>query len=219
VPNLALREVYIPMAIVFYYAPHSSAVRTHWVLEELGVPYEGVKMDLKAGDAKKPEFLKINPNAKVPTLVDNGVPYFESGAITVYLGEKYGVEKALWPAQGTHAHGRAMSWTIWAVATLLNAGTRFFMNVSTMIPDELKNAAAAEAARKEFGELLSLLDAELSTKAYLTGDVFTLADAHLAADLWWYQMFIVKDLSPWPNLKAWYARCAERPAFKVASAG
>jgi len=207
------------MSIVFYYSPHSSAVRVHWALEELGVPYEGVKMDLKAGDAKKPEFLKINPNAKVPTLVDEGVPYFESAAINIHLGEKYGVEKGLWPAAGTHAHGRAMSWTVWAAATLLNASTRFYMNVSPQIPDNQKCAGAAEAALKEFGELLGLLDAELSNKPYLVGEAFTIADAHIAADLWWYQMFIVKDLSPWPNLKAWYGRCAERPAFQVASAG
>ncbi|MDI1479553.1 glutathione S-transferase family protein [Polyangium sp. y55x31] len=202
------------MAIKFYFSPYSSAVRTHWALEELGIPYEGVRMDLKAGDQKKPEFLKLNPNGKVPTLVDDGVPYFESAAINIYLGEKYGVEKGLWPKPGTHAYGRAMSWTVWAAASLLNAGTRLIYNVSKEIPDDAKNAVQAEGARKDFEGLLGLLEAELADKPFLTGQTFTLADVLIAADLWWYQMAIVPDLSPWPQLKAWTARCVERPAFK-----
>src|SRR5690348_11281895 len=95
------REVSNPMAIVFYYAPYSSAVRCHWALEELGIRYEGVKIDLKGTDHKTPEFLKLNPNGSVPTLVDDGVPYFESAAINLHLGQKYGVEKGLWPAAGS----------------------------------------------------------------------------------------------------------------------
>ncbi|MDI1442849.1 glutathione S-transferase family protein [Polyangium sp. 6x1] len=207
------------MAITFYFSPYSSAVRIHWALEELGIPYDGVRVDLKAGDQKKPDFLKLNPNGKVPTIVDDGVPYFESAAINIHLGQKYGVEKGLWPKAGTHAHGRAMSWTVWAAASLLNAGTRVMYNTSKEIPDDQKNAAQAESARKEFEGLLGLLDAELADKPYLTGDTFTLADAVIAADLWWYQMVIVSDLSPWPKLGAWVGRCMERPAFKRVSTG
>ncbi|MDI1428430.1 glutathione S-transferase family protein [Polyangium sorediatum] len=207
------------MSIKFYFSPYSSAVRTHWALEELGIPYEGVRMDLKAGDQKKPEFLKLNPNGKVPTLVDDGVPYFESAAINIYLGEKYGVAKGLWPKAGTHAHGRAMSWTVWAAASLLNAGTRIMINTSPEVPDEQKNAAQGESARKEFEGLLDLLDAELKDKPYVTGDSFTLADALLAADLWWYQMGVVPSLARWPHIQAWTARCMERPAFKRISTG
>ncbi|MRG93803.1 glutathione S-transferase family protein [Polyangium spumosum] len=207
------------MAITFYYSPYSSAVRTHWALEELGIPYEGIRLDLKAGDQKKPELLKLNPNGKVPTLVVDDVPYFESAAINILLGEKYGVDKGLWPKAGTPAHGRAMSWTVWAAASLLSAGTRVMYNTSPEAPEEQKNAAQGEAARKEFDGLLDLLDAELKDKPYLTGDTFTLADALLAADLWWYQMVIVPSLARWPHLQAWVGRCMERPAFKRVSAG
>jgi glutathione S-transferase len=208
------------MSITFYYAPYSSAVRVHWALEELGIPYEGVKVDLKAGDQKKPEFLKLNPNGKVPTLVDDGVPYFESVAIIIELGQKYGTAKGLWPKAGTHAYGRAMSWTAWAAASLLNAGTRLMYNTSKEIPDDQKHAGQAESARKEFEGLLALLDAELADKPYLTGETFTLADALLGADMWWYQMVLVPDLSAWPQLKAWTDRCKERPAFqRISQAG
>jgi glutathione S-transferase len=202
------------MAIVFYYAPHSSAVRTHWALEELGVPYEGVKLDLKAGDTKRPEFLKLNPNGKVPTLVDGGVIYYESAAINIYLGEKYGVTRGLWPAAGTPGHGLAMSWLVWSAATLLEAAGRIMYNTMPEIPDDLKNAGQAEKGRKDFEALLGQLDAHLDGKPYLTGASFTLADAHVAADMWWYQMGLVPDLGKWPNLKGWVERCMGRPAFK-----
>jgi glutathione S-transferase len=207
------------MAIVFYYAPYSSAVRVHWAIEELGIPYEGIKMDFKAGDTRKPDFLKINPNGKVPTLVDDGAPYFESVAINIHLGEKYGVAKGLWPASGTRAHGLAMSWITWAGVSLLSAATRVLINVSPEIPEERKNAKEAEVARKEFEDLLGLLDAHLASSPYLAGDTFTIADAHIAADMWWYRMVIVPDLGRWPNLNGWVSRCMERPAFKRVSTG
>src|SRR6266545_4462922 len=98
------------MALIFYYAPMSSATPVYWALEELGVPFEKVKLDLRAGDQKKPEFLKINPNGQVPALVGDGTPMFESVAILLHLGERYGVDKKLWPAAGTPERMGAMSW-------------------------------------------------------------------------------------------------------------
>jgi glutathione S-transferase len=80
------------MGIVFYYTPMSSATRVHWALEELGVPYDKVKIDLAKGEQKKPEFLKLNPNGKVPLLVVDGQPVFESLAMLLYLGDTYGVD-------------------------------------------------------------------------------------------------------------------------------
>ena len=83
------------MSLTFYYSPHSSASPVHWTLNELGIPYEKVLIDIKAGDNKKPEFLKLNPNGKVPLIVHDGVAIFESAAIQIYLGETFGVEKGL----------------------------------------------------------------------------------------------------------------------------
>ena len=97
------------MSLVFHHAPMSTAVVTHWVLEELGVPYEKVKVDLKARDQDKPAFRALNPNGKVPTLVHDDIPIFESAAITLHLGETFGVERKLFPPPGTE-RARAMSW-------------------------------------------------------------------------------------------------------------
>src|SRR5215813_12354098 len=90
----------IPMSLVFYYAPMSSAVTIHWALEELGVPYEKVRLDLQARDQDKPAYKALNPNGKVPLLVHDGTPIFESAAILMHLGEAFGVDKGLFPAAG-----------------------------------------------------------------------------------------------------------------------
>src|SRR5262245_46499620 len=105
------------MSLVFYYSPMSSASTTHWVLEELGVPYEKVKIDLQAGAQKAPDFLKLNPNGKVPVVVHDGVAIFESAALTIYLGEAFGVDKGLFPAPGPE-RGAAMKWIVWCNVSL-----------------------------------------------------------------------------------------------------
>src|SRR3954471_12643745 len=80
------------MSLVFYYAPWSTATTCHWALEELGVPHEKVKLDLSKKETQTPEFLALNPNGKVPLLVHDGVPIYESIAILAHLGETFGVE-------------------------------------------------------------------------------------------------------------------------------
>src|SRR6185295_8421062 len=83
------------MDLTFYYSPMSTATVTHVVLEELGVPYKKINVDIRKGEARTPEFLRINPNAKVPVVTHNGTPIWESAAITMYLGETFGVDKGL----------------------------------------------------------------------------------------------------------------------------
>jgi len=100
------------MSLTFYYSPQSSATPVHWTLEELGIPYEKVPIDLKTEQNKQPAFLKLNPNGKVPLIVHDGVPIFESAAIQIYLGETFGVDKGLFPAAGPR-RGEAMKWIVW----------------------------------------------------------------------------------------------------------
>jgi glutathione S-transferase len=206
------------MAIVFYYSPMSSATRVQWVLEELGVPYEKVRLDLSAGDQKKPDFLKINPNGKVPALVDDGVAMFESSAILIHLGEKYGVAKGLWPEASTAARAHALSWTVWSTVTLAANTFRYMQNSSERFPAEQRNALQAEAARKEIDANLAVLDAQLAGRHYLLGEHFTLADVACASIGAMFARAGV-DVSAWPNVSAWIARCMQRPAVAAAMAG
>ena len=202
------------MSLTFYYSPHSSASPVHWTLEELRIPYEKVLIDIRAGDNKKPEFLKLNPNGKVPLLVHNGVPIFESAAIQMYLGETFGVEKGLYPPPGTQ-RARAMMWIVWTNATLGEAMSRLGRNVGEWAPADERNAKAGARAMDEIRGLLQIVDDALKGQQYLTGDAVTIADFHLASWIDYVKMMQI-DLAAFPALQAWAARCTSRPTYATA---
>ena len=101
------------MAIKLYGIPQSRAARCLWMLEELGAPYENVAVHF-VGDTQKPEFLKINPNGRIPALDDDGLVLFESLAINLHLARKYGGHKSLWP-ESPENQSRSIQWSIWAI--------------------------------------------------------------------------------------------------------
>lgn len=201
------------MSLTFYYTPQSNASRIFWSLQELGVPHEIVKVDLRAGDQKKPEFLALNPNGKVPTIVLDGTPMFESVAIQIALGERYGVDKGLWPQLGSSEHLQALTWLVWGQVTLTAALFRYMQNTSDWIPREQHNAQQAEAALKETHELLRMLEARLDARPYITGERFTLVDLDLASVLGWGLHFAGVDIGALKNIQAWLARCTGRPGY------
>jgi glutathione S-transferase len=194
------------MSLVFYYAPQSTAVVTHWVLEELGVPYEKVKIDFKH---KPPAFLALNPNGYVPVIVHDGTAIFESAAITIYLGETFGVDKGLYPPPGP-SRGDALKWIVWGNVTLGGAIARYLHAGSERTPAERRNAKAAEAFRAEAEHALEILDGALAGKSWLTGERFGLVDAHVASFVV-YATMVGFDTKKWANLEAWSARATARP--------
>jgi glutathione S-transferase len=204
------------VSLTFYYAPMSTASITQLVLEELGVPCEKVKLDIQKGDTKKPEFLKISPNGKVPVVVHDGVVIWESSAITMYLGEAFGVEKKLYPAAGPK-RGEAMSWIAWTNVTLGDAVARFTRNTMSWIPAEQHNAKAAEVAKEDIQHCLRILDESLESKQFLIGD-YTLVDTHLNSFVAWLR-HMKMDLGAYARLNAWSQRCAARPAYAKVMAG
>jgi glutathione S-transferase len=204
------------MSIVFYYAPMTSATRIHWALEELGVPYEKRKLDLSAGDQKKAEYLALNPNGKVPLLVDEGMPIFESLAILIYLGERYGVEKNLFPSANMQ-RAEALKWMSWGSVTVTEALSRLIRSAGDRFPEE-KNEKNAATAKKDLGELIGILDRHLAGREYVLGGGFSLADVALAA----FMPFLGRlgvDFNPFANVNAWVTRCTTRPALGRAMAG
>jgi glutathione S-transferase len=198
------------MSLTFYYAPMSTANITELVLEELGTPCERVKLDMQQGETRKPEFLRLNPNGKVPLIVHDGVPIWESAAITMYLGEMFGVQKGLYPAQGVR-RGEAMKWIVWTNVTLLDAVFRWMRNTSEWTPADQHNAKTAEAAQKDIQGCLGMLDEALARRQFLIEE-YTLADTHVSAVTGWFSHMKV-DSSPYANLNAWSERCAARPAY------
>jgi glutathione S-transferase len=200
------------MSLTFYFSPMSTASISHLVLEELGVPYEKVQLDLKAGDQRKPDFLKLNPNGKVPLLVHDGVAIFESVAISIYLGETFGVEKGLFPAAGLE-RATAIKWLVWCSSSLNEALSRRMHASSEWYPAEQHNAAAAAAATGDVEQLLGILNEALTASPFLVGGKFSIVDAHLSSYVGWVGM-VGFDLSKYPAVAAWQAGCHARPASK-----
>jgi glutathione S-transferase len=205
------------MSLIFYYAPMTSATRVHWALEELEMPYEKKKIDLAKGEQKTPEYLAMNPNGKVPLVFEDGVAIFESLAILIYLGERYGVDKGLFPKQGME-RAESLTWLCWAQVTLGDAGGRIMRNTSERFPEDERNAKAGESAKTELHAALGIVERALSGKEYLVGGKFSYADLAIAG----YVPFLARlgaDLSPFKNIQAWVGRCTARPALARAMQG
>jgi len=205
------------MSMTYYHSPMSTAARTTWAIEELGVPCERVLVDVQNKGTRTPEFLKLNPNGKVPLLVIDGTPIFESTAILIHLAETYGVDKGLYAKPGL-ARAEQLKWIAWANIGLLMPLMRWMQNTSSMIPAEMHNAKAAAAAKTEADAMLKLLDDALEGKSYLTGGAFSMADLAPASYMGWLS-FMKYDLSPFKNVQAWFGRCSERPGFQRAMKG
>jgi glutathione S-transferase len=204
------------MKITFYYAPMTSATRVHWALEELGVPYEKVKMNLAEREQKKPEYLKLNPNGKVPLLVVDGMPIFESLAQLLFLGETFGVEKGLFPKPGPE-RAQAFQWMAWVSVSVHDALVRVILN-GERVPEELRNPKAREAAITELAGYLAILDRHVADRSYVLGDVFSLVDCATTAVVPVLSKFGV-DTSRYAHMQAWAGRCMQRPALGRAMQG
>jgi len=203
------------MSIRFYYWPKSSAARVWWALEELGLPYEKVRLYKEKGEHKAESYLAINPNGVVPGLTDGGARVFESLSILLYLAEKYGVEKGLWPAIGSDAAGDAFSWTTWGSVTMEPPTVDIALHASDLhyaLPKEKRDAQVAEKARVRALQQLGLLERRLSGRPYTLGNDFTLADVANVPIIGRLQMCKV-PLDAFPSIVAWMRRCTERAAF------
>ena len=203
------------MSIVFYYSPMSNASRVHASLAELGVPHETVQYDLQKGEHKNPEFLALNPNAKVPTVVIDGTPVFESVAIQLALGERYGVEKGVWPAPGTPERLKATTWLVWGQVSLMGTMFKYISNTADYVPAELHSAPQAEQATKDIHELLGILEGHLAKNAYLAGERFTLADLDLVGCMQWAIYMCKLDMAVYPKTAAWVGSVSARPSMKT----
>jgi len=201
------------MTITLYAAPMSSATPVLTALTELEVPHEMVPMDLSAGDQRKPDFLALNPNGKVPTLVVDGTPMFEALAIMQWLGDRFGVERGLWPASDAPERLVALSWSTWAYVTFGSALTRFIYAESDRIPAELHHPPQAEHMSKELQQLLGLLDARLASCPFLLGDDFSLADLIVGCCVT-YGTFCGVSIQTHAHVQAWLARFQARPAYQ-----
>jgi GST-like protein len=202
------------MSIVFYQSPKSSAAPVAWALAELGVQHQSVQLDLPAGDSHKPEYLKLNPNGKVPLLVVDGTPMFEALAIMQWLSDRYGVEKHLWPAASDPARLRALSWTTWSYVTFVGTLMRLFMATSERLGPQFQNAAQAEHSKRELADLLTILSGQLGSNPYLLGAEFSMADL-IVSGVIGFAAFSGVSLAAHPAVASWLERCTLRASWRT----
>jgi len=200
-------------AIKLYSWPSSSGTRIAWALEELGVPYDYVELDAKKLEHRTPQYLAINPHGKVPGLSDGELTLFESGAILLYLGDKYGVEKRLWPVGMGQARADAVCWTVWAMSELGNYMMQYLyhgLDTPFSYKPEDRSKACAEYNRTQFTRGLDALQTRLQHREYLL-DAFSLVDIPAAGWLLLGTRMGIK-LDSHPRVADWLKRCGERPA-------
>jgi glutathione S-transferase len=200
------------MSIVLYWHPMSSATPIACALAELGVPHERVKVDITTGEQRRPDYLALNPNGKVPTLTVDGAPMFEALAIHLWLGHRFGVERGLWPAAGTPEASQALSWCAWAYVTYGAVLVR--LQVATKGEAALQSAAHAEAAQRGLNELLAVLDARLAGQPWMLGPDYSLVDLVVGSVLG-YSVYLGAPVQAHPHVAAWLARVQARPSMQI----
>lgn len=191
-----------------HYWPTPNGHKVTLMLEELGLPYEIVPVNIRTGAQFEPAFLAISPNNRMPALEDegDGVHLFESGAILLYLADKHGQ----FIPTAAKAQGRAevLQWLFWQMAGLgpMLGQAAHFRNYA---PEQLPYAI--ERYTNEGLRLLAVMDKRLADRAFLAGEDYSIADmacypwASVAAKL------LASEVA-FPNLDRWVALVAERPA-------
>jgi glutathione S-transferase len=194
--------------ITIYGRVYSRAPRVLWAAEEIGVSYEHVSVDHKTDEVSQLEFLAMNPNGKIPVMVDGDVTLFES------MATKYGED--LLP-NSAHDHARALQWTFWGVSEIESKILDMFVELIRKLPAD-RSRANIDAARTELGRMLVVLEGALSDRNYFLEDRFTLADLNLASIFALCKFIgpaLADLLDAYPNVRGWLDdRCLARPAYK-----
>ncbi len=193
------------MTFTFYTAATPNCYKVSVALEEMALPYAVVKVDLAHGEQKSPEFLRINPNGRVPALVDGDFQIFESGAILMYLAEKTG---QLLPAD-TRGRSEVIQWLMFqmgGVGPIMAQANVFYRYFPEKIP------AAIARYQTEGRRLFAVMDGQLATHEYLAGD-YSIADI---ANWCWVRTAKWSGIETegLPHLQRWLAAIADRPAVQ-----
>ena len=190
--------------ITFYTNPMSRGRIVHWLLEELGVPYDMKILDFEKREHKSPEYLKINPMGKVPAIVHRGIAVTEAAAICTYLADAY-PSAGLAPALDDPQRGTYLRWLFFGAGC-----------VEPAIVDKLCNRPAVERKGAlgygSYEDTLDALETALKPGPWILGGRFSAADIYVGSQIQWGLM--VKALEPRPLFLQFVERIGARPAMK-----
>ncbi|MEM9355680.1 MAG: glutathione S-transferase family protein [Pseudomonadota bacterium] len=196
-----------------YFAPRSRAVRTVWLLEEIGKPYELERFTLGQKEMRGPEYAKVNPNGRVPTLVDGDTTITESTAIAQYLAAKYAPELAPGPDAANFAS--YLQWLHYAEGMIMPPINNYVVE-TILLPPERRNDEIAARALKLLNRTLGAAEAHMEGREFLAGD-FTIADT-ITGHAIIMSRRLGAEFGNCPNLGAYADRLEARPAFQAAEA-
>ncbi len=191
-----------------YWSPNTRSTRALWLMEEAGLPYERVKLDLAAGEHKRPVFLAVNPMGKVPALTNGEAKVAESAALCAYVAD-LAPDSGLAPPIGDPDRGRWLHWLFFSAACIEPAYMQKAMGWTIDRP--------SLAGWGGYDAVMDVLDQALSTGPWLLGDRFTAADVMVGTDLH-FGVRLFKFVESRPNFEAYIDRCEARPAFQRAAA-
>lgn len=194
----------------FYGSPSTAGTAIHWLLLELGVPFEAKLLDFDKAEHKTPEYLALNPDGVVPTLIVDGAPITQMAGIATLLAERH-PEAGFAPPAGSPERAEYLSWTLW-LANSFQPHFRAWFYPHEPAGGEAQ-AAVQAAARERIEAGLARLDARLADRDYLVGDHFTTVDL-LATILCRWTRNMPKPATDWPNLKRYLDMIRQRPALR-----
>ena len=196
------------MLILYEMALSPNAKRARLGVIESDQPFEAREVNLIAREQKTPEFKKIHPLARIPVLEDDGVIVWESGAILLYLADRF-PESGLMPTDRA-ARAQAYQWLTFGETSIHHYMGPMGFNMFRRKPED-RDEATLGLGRQRMPELLGVLDDQLTGKEYIAGD-FSIADCACAPWLEWAPSFGI-DLEPFANVSAWMARMQARPSW------
>ncbi len=201
--------------LTVYHLRNSRSDRIIWLMEELGLPYELKHFDRNPDMTSPPELAGLHPLGRAPALLDGDTLLVESGAIVEYIIHRYGGGR-LAVAPDAPNYGRYLQWMHAAEGSVM---PRFVMTlfVGGRFPGVDQTADVAIRAKRESAKMVDFIESELATRPYFAGDAFTAADI-MTTFCFGIMGFTGTDLTQFPNIQAYRARIAERPAYQKAMA-
>jgi glutathione S-transferase len=177
------------------------------MLEEVGEPYQLIEKSTRTDELQSAEYVRLNPNARIPTLVDGDFILWESMAINLYLAQKY---PGPMHCADPKLLGLAAQWSFWAMLEM-EALLLDLLQHRAVLPEFARDASYAERDELLLRKPLGILNKTLTGREHLAGGQFSVADLNVASILVWGKMGCL-DLSPHPNVARWLDSCLARPA-------
>jgi glutathione S-transferase len=191
-----------------YGNPRSRAMRCLWMLEEMGTPYQLIQKSTRADDLQSADYRRLNPNARIPTLVDGDLVLWESMAINLYLAQKY---EGPMHCVGPEVLGVAAQWSFWGMLEM-EALLLDLLWHRAVLPEFARDASYAERDELLLKRPLAVLNDALAGRDYLVSDSFTVADLNVAAILVWGKMSRL-NMTGHAEVTRWFDACLARPAY------